>query len=211
LSLLKEDPMSGWVWVLIVVAVLALIAVVAWRALASRRTRSLQDRFGPEYGRAAETAGSKRRAEAELAAREERREQLTIRPLPAEARRRYASQWQLVQVQFVDSPVAAVSSADALVTTVMTDRGYPLDDFEQRAADVSVDHPELVGNYRQAREISSRSADGRATTEELRQAMTHYRSLFDELLGAATGDNSSEGPISSDEYAVPANTGQRGA
>ena len=129
--------MSGWLWIVIVVAVLVLIAVVAWRALASRRTRSLQDRFGPEYERAAETAGSRRQAEAELAAREERREQLTIRPLPTEARRRYASQWQVVQVQFVDSPVAAVSSADALVTTVMTDRGYPLDDFEQRAADVS--------------------------------------------------------------------------
>ena len=203
--------MSGWLWIVIVVAVLVLIAVVAWRALASRRTRSLQDRFGPEYERATETAGSRRQAEAELAAREERREQLTIRPLPTEARRRYASQWQVVQVQFVDSPVAAVSSADALVTTVMTDRGYPLDDFEQRAADVSVDHPELVGNYRRAREISRLSADGRATTEELRQAMTHYRSLFDELLGSASDEGGTDDPLATDEYAVPANTAQRGA
>ena len=180
--------MPAWGWVLIAIGVVVVLAAIAWRALAARRTRSLQNRFGSEYDRTADELGGTRQAEAELAAREERREQLTIRPLPAEARQRYAGQWQAIQAQFVDSPAAAVAAADGLVTSVMADRGYPTDDFEQRAADVSVDHPNVVQNYREARDISRASERGQATTEDLRRAMQNYRALFDELLGDDVSD-----------------------
>ncbi len=180
--------MPGWGWAVVIVAVVVVAAVVMWRGLAARRTRSLREGFGPEYDRTATAVGNRRKAEAELAARRERREQLDIRPLPAEARQRYARQWELVQTQFVDSPPAAIAAADALVNAVMADRGYPVDDFDQRAADVSVDHPVVVENYRKAQEISSRSARGEATTEDLRQAMQNYRSLFEELLSDGPAD-----------------------
>ena len=181
--------MPVWLAVLIVVAVVVVVALVVWRAMASRRTQKLQERFGAEYDRTANEIGSRRQAESELAAREERRQQLNIRPLPSEARRRYVDQWQGVQAQFVDAPAAAVAAADGLVSSVMGDRGYPMDDFEQRAADVSVDHPQVVENYRAAHAISTRAAGGDATTEDLRQAMQHYRALFEELLeGGADAD-----------------------
>ncbi len=180
--------MPGWAWAVVIVVVVVAVAVVMWRALAARRTRSLRERFGPEYDRTATAAGDRRAAEAELAARRERREQLDIRSLPADARQRYARQWEMVQTQFVDSPPAAIAAADGLVNAVMADRGYPTDDFDQRAADVSVDHPAVVENYRQAHEISSRSARGEATTEDLRQAMQNYRSLFEELLADGAAD-----------------------
>ena len=180
--------MPGWGWAIVIVAGVVVVAVVMWRALAARRTRALRERFGPEYDRTATVVGSRREAEAELAGRTERREQLNIRPLPAEARQRYARQWEMVQTQFVDSPPAAITAADGLVSAVVADRGYPIDDFDQRAADVSVDHPGVVENYRQAHEISSRSARGEATTEDLRQAMQNYRSLFEELLADGTAD-----------------------
>jgi hypothetical protein len=174
--------MAGWVWVLIIVGLIILIALVAWRALGSRRTAKLKGRFGPEYDRVAETAANRREAEAELAAREERREQLDIRPLGAEARRRYVEQWRAVQGRFVDSPVSAVASADTLVNAVMNERGYPMADWEQRAADISVDHPDVVDHYRQARATSRAGDSGDAGTEELRQAMRHYHALLDDLL-----------------------------
>jgi hypothetical protein len=180
--------MPSWVWIVIAVAAVVAVAVVVWRALAAHRTKELQERFGPEYDRTSESVGSKREAESELVARQERREQLNIRPLPAEARERFASRWEAVQAQFVDAPAAAVSAADGLVSSVMADRGYPVDDFEQRAADVSVDHPQVVQNYRQARGISRSSEQGQASTEDLRQAMQNYRALFDELLGDPAED-----------------------
>ena len=174
--------MAGWVWAVIVAVVVIVVAFAVWRALSTRRTQGLRERFGPEYDRAKESAGGKKDAEAELAAREERREQLNIRPLPAEARQRYAEQWRNVQSQFVDAPQAAVAAADGLVSSAMSDRGYPMDDFEQRAADISVDYPHVVESYRAAHRISESTASGEATTEDQRQAMQHYRSLFDELL-----------------------------
>lgn len=180
--------MPGWGWAVVIVALGVAVAVVMWRALAARRTRALRERFGPEYERTTAAVGNRREAEAELAGRTERREQLNVRPLPAEARQRYARQWETVQSQFVDSPPTAITAADSLVSAVMADRGYPIDDFDQRAADVSVDHPAVVENYRQAHEISMRSARGEATTEELRQAMQNYRSLFEELLTDSTAD-----------------------
>jgi hypothetical protein len=188
--------MAGWVWALIAIVAIVVVVIVAWRVLSARKTQGLQERFGPEYDRAQQTVGGKREAEAELAAREERREHLNIRPLRAEARQRYADQWQNVQTQFVDSPVAAVAAADGLVSSVMSDRGYPMDEFEQRVADVSVDHPQVVENYRAAHRISESSANGDATTEDQRQAMQLYRSLFDELLdsGGSAADTDDESP-----------------
>jgi hypothetical protein len=174
--------MPAWVWVLIAVAVVAVLALVVWQALTKRRTSRLQGRFGPEYDRTIGEADSKREAEAELAAREERRRELEIRPLSEAARERYLQNWQAVQAQFVDAPRAAVASADSLIQSVMAERGYPVEDFEQRAADVSVDHPHVVENYRQGHRLAQASASGEDSTEDLRQAMRHYRALFDELV-----------------------------
>ena len=133
--------MATWVWILIAAAAVLIVAMVAWGMMKRRQTKQLQSQFGPEYDRTVETADSKRAANAELAARRDRREQLDIRPLSSAARERYIDQWQIVQAQFVDNPSGAVSSADQLIQSAMADRGYPVKDFETRAADVSVDHP----------------------------------------------------------------------
>ena len=174
--------MPGWAWAIIEVAAVVVVALVVWRAFAAKRTRTLQGRFGPEYDRTLESADSRRDAEADLKARAERRDELDIRPLAPGARERYVVEWQQVQARFVDGPDIAVREADVLIQQVMGERGYPMNDFEQRAADVSVDHPRVVENYREAHRLSRAAATGDATTEDLRQAMQHYRSLFDELL-----------------------------
>jgi hypothetical protein len=176
--------MSGWVWVLIAIAVVVVLGVVVWQALARRRTERLRDRFGPEYDRTIGTAENRREAESDLAAREERRDRLEIRPLSQAARDRYVQSWQAVQAQFVDDPSVAVASADSLIQSVMAERGYPVEDFEQRAADVSVDHPQVVENYRDGHRLAEESANGDGSTESLRQAMRHYRALFEELVEA---------------------------
>ena len=174
--------MSTWVIVLIVVVVAAL-AALAWLAATRKRTTDLRERFGPEYDRTIERSGDDRRAaEAELAARRARREQLNIRPLDAASRQRYAQQWNDVQARFVDQPAASLAMADDLVLLVMRERGYPMDDFEQRAADISVDHPQVVEHYRTAHDISTRVGSNQATTEDMRQGLVHYRSLFADLL-----------------------------
>jgi hypothetical protein len=180
--------MAAWVWVLIVVGIAALLAVVAWRAFARRRTGRLQEQFGPEYDRTLDSAENRRDAEAELAAREERRQQLDIRPLTQAARIRYVETWRITQAQFVDDPRAAVQSADSLIQSVMAERGYPVEDFEQRAADVSVDHPQVVENYRHGHRLAQARAEGDESTENLRQAMRHYRALFDELVEPAADE-----------------------
>ena len=177
--------MPAWVWVLIAIAVVAILAVVVWQALMRRQTGRLQEQFGPEYERTLGKADSKRDAEAELQAREERRQQIDVRPLSRAARDRYLQSWQEVQSQFVDDPRAAVASADSLIQSVMAERGYPVEDFEQRAADISVDHPQVVENYRHGHRLAQASADGNDSTEDLRQAMRHYRKLFDELAESA--------------------------
>jgi FtsZ-interacting cell division protein ZipA len=182
--------MPTWGWVLIAIGAVAVVALVVRLALAQRRTDRLQGRFGPEYDRTVGATDSKRKAEADLAAREERREELQIRTLSPGARDRYVERWQVVQAQFVDDPRAAVASADSLIQAVMQERGYPVEDFEQRAADVSVDHPEVVENYRQGHQLAEASAKGSDSTEDLRQAMRHYRALFDELV-----DSGSDAPI----------------
>ena len=160
--------------------VVALIAVALWSAGRSRRLRR---QFGPEYDRTVETAGKRRLAERELEARRQRIDKLELRELDAEERREFGSQWRRLQVDFVDRPKQAVEGADKLVTAVMLARGYPGGDFEQRAADVSVDHSRLIPDYRQARQIAERSRRGEASTEELRQAVVCYRNLFQEMLG----------------------------
>ena len=194
--------MAAWVWVLIAIGIVALIAVVVWRALARRRTGRLQEQFGPEYDRTVDSADSRRKAEAELQAREERRRELEIRPLTEAARTRYVETWRITQAQFVDDPRGAVRSADSLIQSVMADRGYPVEDFDQRAADISVDHPQVVENYRDGHRLARASADGDESTEGLRQAMRHYRALFDELVEPAADEPAAGERTTSDDGAV---------
>ena len=165
-----------------IVVVIILLALLAFFAGRQRRSRRLQDKFGPEYDRTVEQAGDRRAAEAELRERTERRAELKIVPLEPEARSRYIEAWRNTQAQFVDEPVEATREADRLITSVMRDRGYPVDDFERRAADISVDHPQVVDDYRAAHAIAAANDRSEASTEDLRQALVHYRSLFEELL-----------------------------
>lgn len=168
--------------VIAIVVVLVLLALLAFFAGRQRRSRRLQDTFGPEYDRTVEEAGDRRAAETELQERTERRAGFDIVPLEPEARARYIEAWRNTQAQFVDEPVEATREADRLITSVMRDRGYPVDDFEQRAADISVDHPQVVDDYRAAHAIAAANDRSEASTEDLRQALVHYRSLFEELL-----------------------------
>lgn len=173
--------------VLAAVAILA-IAALAWLYMRKRSTTTadLRRRFGPEYERAVREHGSERKAEARLADREKRVENLKIRDLDPMEHERFSKQWQSVQSRFVDSPKGAVAEADDLVSSLMKTRGYPVSDFNQRAADISVAHPRVVENYRSAHEIALRVGKDEATTEDLRTAMIHYRSLFEELVQVPT-------------------------
>jgi hypothetical protein len=164
------------------------VAVLAWLYVRRRRTTTaaLHQRFGPEYERAVREHGSERRAEAQLADREKRVERLKIRDLDPTERVRFSGQWHALQARFVDDPKGAVTEADALVSSLMQARGYPVADFNQRAADISVDHPREVANYRSAHEIAVRLGKGEASTEDLRTATIHYRSLFEELVQVPT-------------------------
>jgi hypothetical protein len=180
---------TGVIIVIVVVVVLLIAAGVAAATIGRRKRRSkqLKGRFGPEYDRALEQHGDRKEAESKLAEREERREGLDIRPLPKEEQDRFAGEWRRVQGRFVDAPQEAVRESDHLVKEVMRQRGYPVDNFEQRADDVSVDHPHVVENYRSAGQIAERNERGEASTEELRRATVHYRALFEELLEVPVG------------------------
>ncbi|HEX5238999.1 MAG TPA: hypothetical protein VFW39_11135 [Sphingomicrobium sp.] len=173
---------TGWIIVAIVIVAVLIIAGVLW-SRRQRRSEHLKDRFGPEYDRAVEAKGGRSKAEADLAEREKRVEKLDIRPLEPAERRQFSERWTDVQARFVDDPGRAVAFADALLGEVMKARGYPVSDFEQRAGDISVEHPRMVEHYRIAHDIAERHGRGEATTEELRQAMIHYRALFDDLVG----------------------------
>jgi hypothetical protein len=168
----------------IAAAVIVIIALFAWLYARNRRSKTagLRQKFGPEYDRAVLTHGSERKAEAKLADRKERVEKLNLRDLDRVESDRFSRQWESVQSRFVDSPKGAVAEADDLVSSVMKARGYPVSDFDQRTADISVDHPRVVENYRTAHEIALRVGKDQATTEDLRTAMIHYRSLFEELV-----------------------------
>jgi hypothetical protein len=190
--------MPTWAWILIVVAVAAVAGIGAVIAMTQRRTRRLRTRFGPEYDRTLRSTGARRGAEAELQAREERRSEIDLRPLSPAAQARYRDRWQHVQAEFVDDPSAAVSEADTLIQSAMAERGYPIEDFEQRAADVSVDHPDVVENYRKGHRLAEASANGSGSTEDLRQAMRHYRLLFEEIVSPAEDEPTSGERIAAD-------------
>ena len=176
---------STAVWVLIAIVLIGAIVLIT---LSRVRSQRLRQRFGPEYERTIRTEGNVRKAEAALEARAKRVARLNIRPLHSTDAERFDGAWRAVQTRFVDDPRGAVTEADRLVGEVMAARGYPVGDFEQRVADISVDHADVVMNYRAAREIALQHAEGRATTEDLRQAMVHYRALFRDLLETAPED-----------------------
>jgi len=166
------------------VILIAIVAFAAMGALRKRRSERLRTRFGgAEYDRALQEGGSRRTAEAGLNKRTDRVESFRIQPLHPGDRARFVESWSKLQARFVDSPGGAVTEADHLLGEVMSTRGYPVSDFEQRAADLSVDYPLVLENYRSGHGIAVRQASGKASTEELRQAMIHYRTLFDELVG----------------------------
>jgi hypothetical protein len=213
--------MSTGAIIAIIVVILVVAALLAGLSAVNRRRR-LRDRFGPEYDRAVSEHG-RREAEAELAERERRVRQLDIKPLTPTARAQYASEWTAAQEQFVDAPQSAVTGAQTLVTAVMKDRGYPTEAFDQIVADLSVEHAATLDHFRAAHDISQRAASGTASTEELRQAMIHYRALFTELLGqpgnsardaqaaaaqAATAEPAAADPAPADPAAAPAANGQ---
>jgi hypothetical protein len=185
--------MSAGVIVIIIVVILIVI-VAAAIAMAAARRRRLKERFGPEYDRMVAEQQSQRRAEAELASRERRVRSLDIKELSPEARTNYTAQWSGIQERFVDQPTAAVGQAQELVTSVMQDRGYPTEEFDQITADLSVKHAETLEHYRAAHAISESAANGSATTEDLRQAMIHYRSMFASLLGDVSDTTDQELP-----------------
>lgn len=179
-SMTATSPTIYYVIGAIVVIVVVIVAIAIARRSQSAR---LQRRFGPEYDRVARERGSRAEAERELARREERIKRFRLQELPAGAKERYSEEWRRVQARFVDEPAAALAQADVLIANVMRDRGYPPADFEQRAADLSPDHARALDDYRIAHEISVRSEGNNADTEDLRQAMVHYRSIFEDLVG----------------------------
>ena len=170
-----------WI-VLAAVIVIALAAIGAWYFYQKKRSQTLQKHFGPEYERTVTELGSRAKGESELKAREKRVERLELIPLAAPEAVRFSEAWQALQSRFVDNPKGVVVQAEQLVRELMVKRGYPMGDFEQRAGDISVDHPDVVANYRAAQAIAVRDQRGSADTEELRKAVVHYRALFDELL-----------------------------
>jgi len=175
--------MPVWLWILVIGAVVAVALFLAIAASRRKRTERLRKRFGPEYERTVSETGEQKAAEQELVERERNRKKLDIRPLSQESLRGYVNRWRAVQTAFVDHPASAVGEADVLVTEVMRERGYPIDDdFDQQAADISVDHPAVVENYRAAHDIVLLQHKGEVGTEQQRQAFVHFRVLFDKLL-----------------------------
>jgi hypothetical protein len=172
--------------ILVAVAIALLIGVGVWLVYQKRQSHRLERRFGPEYGRAVDQLGSRAKAESELKTREQRVEQLHIVPLPPSDAARFHQAWKALQAGFVDNPKGVVAQADQLVRELLLKRGYPMGDFERRAADISVDHPGVSRNSRAALEIAARAERGDADTEDLRKAVVHFRALFDELLEVDT-------------------------
>src|ERR1700761_3516791 len=181
--------MSSTSVILIVAAVIVVIAIVVALAIRSRqqaqRRQRLRERFGPEYDRLVAAAGSAAKAERELEARQKRAARFNIRSLSRDEQASFTARWQQVQAEFGDNPKASLGHADDLLAEVMTARGYPVQDFEQRSADLSVDHPVVVQHYHAAHAVALRHRKGETTTEDLRQAMIHYRALFEDLVSDA--------------------------
>jgi hypothetical protein len=174
---------SVQILVIAVVAAVIVIAILIFTSVRKRHSQKLRERFGPEYDRVVKEEGDVRKGEKVLEFRQKHREKFKVRPLSPADRSSFSYRWNELQPQFVDDPRGAVTLAEALVTDLMQARGYPISDFEQRAADISVDHPQVVENYRAAHDIALRHGRGQASTEDLRKAMVHYRALFEELLG----------------------------
>jgi hypothetical protein len=179
------NTMSSNSIIIAIILIAALVAVAGWLLAQRQRSLRLKRRFGPEYDLAVAEYHSRSKAEAELLKREQRVAGLTIVSLSAADAARFSQSWNALQIRFIDNPKGVVGEADLLVRELMAKRGYPMGDFVHRAADISVDHPAVVSNYRAAQAIAARDANGEADTEELRRAVIHYRTLFDELLGAA--------------------------
>jgi hypothetical protein len=183
--------MPVWELTLIAAAIVVAIAVLVFAVISvssRNKTKRLKEHYGSEYERLVSETGGEKAAEKELSARERKRDKLDIVPLTPAALSDFTSRWHQVQTGFVDNPATAVGVADRLVTEVMRERGYPVDDFDQRAADISVDHPQVVENYRSAHGIHVSQADGGVNTEQQREAFVHYRALFEELLETTTGN-----------------------
>jgi len=196
--------MSTVAVVVIVIVVLVVLGVVGYLVRGQARRRGLQQRFGPEYDRAVKDHESTREAEQELLARQKRHDELEIRPLDPAVREQRLGEWRQVQERFVDAPETAVTEADRLINQVMSERGYPTDEgYEQQVADLSVEHAATIGRYREAHDISARAESRQASTEDLRQAMVHYRALFNELLetGEDGGERAGERAATQDERA----------
>jgi hypothetical protein len=174
--------MSTWVWIVVVIAVVVILAAIAWSVSRSRRTSKLRQGFGPEYDRTVDRVGDRSKAEADLLDRERRHDELQLRPLGPNAREGLINDWQATQAAFVDDPTVAVEDADRLIQRAMRERGYPVEDFEERAALVSVDHPLVVERYRRAHAVADANSQGTASTENLRQAIQDYRALFVEIV-----------------------------
>ncbi|HEY3613899.1 MAG TPA: hypothetical protein VGK92_09350 [Gaiellales bacterium] len=174
--------MATWLWIVIVIAAIAVVAVLALAARRRRRAEELRQGFGPEYARTVARTGDEGRAQADLRDRQRRHEELELHPLDPHARKRFVDAWQVTQAEFVDDPGSAIQDADGLIQDVMRDRGYPVEQFDDRAAIVSVDHPVVVERYRRAHTIALANAGGDSDTEALRHAMQDYRALFDELV-----------------------------
>ena len=187
--------MSAWLTIILIIVVLAIVAAILFAVRAGRRKR-LQQTFGPEYDRVVADSDSRTEGERELRDREKRHAELELKPLSAESTARYSVAWEEVQIQFVDAPETAVSTADELTTRLIAERGYPTGDYDDRLATLSVAHARTLEHYRDAHAISERSKGGEATTEDLRQALVHYRALFADLLG--------ENPVRSEGAAAPA-------
>jgi hypothetical protein len=174
--------MSTGTIVIIVIVVLVLAALAVFALRPALRRRRLREKFGPEYDRTVETSDDRREAESELAQREQRHAKFDLHPLSASARENYTREWAGVQEEFVDAPTKAVTDADRLVTTIMAERGYPTEGYDQQVADLSVEHSATLGHYRDAHEIVERHSRDEASTEDLRNAMVHYRTLVEDLL-----------------------------
>jgi hypothetical protein len=179
---------SSTATIIAVVIAVIIVAAILFLAMRRQRTARLRSQFGPEYERAVEDVGDRRRAEHELHEREKRVSKFEIRPLSASERDHFIERWRVIQAEFVDQPKQALAQADDLLTDVMRARGYPMENFEQRSADLSVDHPSVVQHYRAGRDIAVRHRAGDADTEDLRQAMIHFRALFDELISESAAD-----------------------
>jgi len=192
--------MSPIAVIVLIIVVLVVIAAIFFAVQSSRR-KKLQNTFGPEYDRAVADSGNRADAEKELRERERRHAELELKPLSAESQARYSAAWEEVQIQFVDNPDQAVATADDLVTRLIAERGYPTADYDDQLANLSVDHARTLGHYRDAHAISLRSQDGSASTEDLRQALVHYRALFADLLGTEPVKTSST------DSTVPESTG----